>query len=72
MHEAIAARKALHLLKYGQDTKKTKAECIECSFLTEERFTSNLFSRDLTHKVNDLALVFVEILAIEETPFAHE
>ena len=68
MHEAIAARKGLHLLKYGQDTKKTKAECVECSFLSEAQFRENLFSREIVHKANDLALVFVDILEVEERP----
>ena len=58
IHEAIAARKAIHLCKYGQDTKKTKAELIECSFLTEECFRENEFGREVFHKVYELDKVF--------------
>ena len=36
IHEAISARKAMHMLKYGQETKKSKAQHIECSYLTEK------------------------------------
>lgn len=55
----------MHLLKYGQDTKKTKAECIECSFLTGADYSSNDFARNKVHKVNDLALVFTAFEAVE-------
>ena len=32
---AVQARKGMHMLKYGQETKKTKADFIETSYLTE-------------------------------------
>ena len=37
IHEAIKARRAMHLLKYGVDNskKQPKAEYIECSYITE-------------------------------------
>ena len=37
IHEAIKARRAMHLLKYGVDNskKQPKAEFIECSYITE-------------------------------------
>ena len=57
-YEAIAARKSIHLLKYGQETKKTKAEFVECSYLTETQYKTNDFARDRMHYINELAFVF--------------
>lgn len=60
IHEAIKARKGIHMLKYGQDTKKTKAEFVECSYITEAAFRDKEFERGKIHQVDDLAKVFVE------------
>ena len=48
------------MLKYGQDTKKTKADFVESSYITESAFRNNAFDRDVIHKVEDLAKVFIE------------
>ena len=45
----------MHMLKYGQETKKTKAEFIEVGYLTEAQFRSNQFSKMSELKVTDLA-----------------
>lgn len=54
VESAVSAKKAMHLLKYGLDTKKTKADCIECSYLTESQFGLNVFERDIEHRLEDL------------------
>lgn len=48
------------MVKYGQDTKKTKADFVESSYITEGSFRNNSFERDMMHKVEDLAKVFIE------------
>lgn len=54
VEHAVSAKRAMHLLKYGQDTKKTRADCIECSYLTEAQFRGNMFEKDIEHKLEDL------------------
>lgn len=50
----------MHMVKYGQETKKTKADYIECSYLRETQFRENAFGRDKKHKVEQLVLVFID------------
>ena len=48
------------MLKYGQDTKKTKADFVECSYSTESAFRQNEFDRDVVHPLDLLAKIFIE------------
>ena len=62
VQEAVQARQGIHMLKYGQDTKKTKADYVMCSYITETQFRTNQFSRELVFKTSELCLLFVEIV----------
>ena len=67
IHEAIKARKGINMLKYGQDdSKKVKADFVECSYITEGAFRENKFDPEMVHKVNDLAKIFIEFECIDD------
>ena len=61
VEEAIRARRGIHLLRYGEDTKKhKKAELVECSYLGEREYRAYDFGNDVRHKTSDLAQLFNE------------
>ena len=49
------------MMKYGEDTKKSKAELVECSYITESQYMANEFGREQYHKIEHLAQLFKEI-----------